>query len=434
MSFGIFARSFWLGLFLAQLIPQFAFSAITVSSVSGASRESIKSTIKIYGGALGNCAASSSTCNSCDGSSLTTCNEKEIGDDTELKIRFSSDSSGGTAKLTLTDDSSAIGSTDSVSEGETAEIIVDWSDICDTIEAGQPCTAVDGEKTLRLAFDSNDDGTFEDTKNVTFIVRSALAADDLVSDPGNDGVYDFKVSPGDEKIFVTDVASQGDFPNYSNGGTFEKIHFLYIEVTDENDPCASIVTIGNDIESDNTFSTDFESVDDEDDVELEENFFQGLDNGKMYGFKVGLEDEAGNIGLFTSDGACDAENHAAKPDDVFGVLDEGNNCFVSTATFGDGNHPMVVTLRMFRSKMLLPYSWGRSLVKTYYRYSPMAAQWIQNSDFLRWTSKILLTPFLIYAYLSLAVGHVISILIILAAMIFVFQLFRKKGAENAIKN
>lgn len=70
----------------------------------------------------------------------------------------------------------------------------------------------------------------------------------------------------------------------------------------------------------------------------------------------------------------------------------GGACFIATAAYGSYMAPDVQVLRNFRDTVLLPYSWGRSLVATYYQYSPPIAETIAGSTTLRVITRVGLSP------------------------------------------
>jgi tetratricopeptide (TPR) repeat protein len=65
-------------------------------------------------------------------------------------------------------------------------------------------------------------------------------------------------------------------------------------------------------------------------------------------------------------------------------------CFVVTATMGDFDHPKVTFMRRFRDEWLLERSWGVRVVKCYYTYGPIAADFIAASPIRRRTSYYLI--------------------------------------------
>lgn len=77
----------------------------------------------------------------------------------------------------------------------------------------------------------------------------------------------------------------------------------------------------------------------------------------------------------------------------------GDNCFVATAAFGDGAAPVVILLKKFRDTCLMPWEWGRKLVAWYYQYGPIAASAIRNNIFLCLGAQMLLYPFAGFMFL-----------------------------------
>lgn len=67
-------------------------------------------------------------------------------------------------------------------------------------------------------------------------------------------------------------------------------------------------------------------------------------------------------------------------------------CFVATAAAGDGGHPVVVQLRQFRDRLLLPWAGGRALVRAYYAVGPDMARMVAAHEPLRKATLAVLTP------------------------------------------
>lgn len=101
------------------------------------------------------------------------------------------------------------------------------------------------------------------------------------------------------------------------------------------------------------------------------------------------------------------------------------NCFIATAAYGSNMHPYVDKLREFRDNYLLTNYFGRKFVDTYYKFSPPIAEVIQNSEFLKAVTRIVLTPFVIfvvYPYTSF------FIFIVLMCSVITFRQSKKRKA------
>jgi len=60
------------------------------------------------------------------------------------------------------------------------------------------------------------------------------------------------------------------------------------------------------------------------------------------------------------------------------IFQKQQPCFVATAVFGDPSHPHVRALRAYRDRQLSQSSYGRSLIRYYWIYGPLAAAWISG--------------------------------------------------------
>jgi hypothetical protein len=67
-------------------------------------------------------------------------------------------------------------------------------------------------------------------------------------------------------------------------------------------------------------------------------------------------------------------------------------CFITTATFGDCNHPMVVEFRNFRDYTLINYNFGKSFIKWYEKNGPIAADFLERHPFFKIISRAILYP------------------------------------------
>jgi uncharacterized delta-60 repeat protein len=79
-------------------------------------------------------------------------------------------------------------------------------------------------------------------------------------------------------------------------------------------------------------------------------------------------------------------------------------CFIATAAYGSLAHPHVTTLRTFRDMYLRPFALGRTVIDTYYRYSPVLARAIEQHPVLRPAVRVLLLPFIGLSYVLTTAG------------------------------
>ncbi|NLX30815.1 MAG: prepilin-type N-terminal cleavage/methylation domain-containing protein [Deltaproteobacteria bacterium] len=89
-------------------------------------------------------------------------------------------------------------------------------------------------------------------------------------------------------------------------------------------------------------------------------------------------------------------------------------CFVATAAWGDGHHPMVELLREFRDDVLLKAEPGISLVRLYYRVGPTLAAAIENKPLACLAVRVMMIPLAGVALLALHSPLLIPLALILS--------------------
>jgi len=92
----------------------------------------------------------------------------------------------------------------------------------------------------------------------------------------------------------------------------------------------------------------------------------------------------------------------------------GKQCFVTTAAYGDADHPVVEMLRQFRDRFLLPTDPGKALVQYYYEVGPSLAAAIEDKPIACLFVRLLLTPVAGFAFLALSCPVLIPVFLLLS--------------------
>jgi hypothetical protein len=136
------------------------------------------------------------------------------------------------------------------------------------------------------------------------------------------------------------------------------------------------------------------------------------------GQSITLEVKDGGYG--DSDGL--ANGVVVDPGGIASVGDSYSNlgsnivgCFIATAAFGSKFEKHVQRLRRFRDLYLMPNRIGRSLVGTYYKYSPPMANFIAKHDILRPIVRLGLAPLIGVSWIALEIGPLSTV-----ALMFIF--------------
>ncbi len=218
-------RLIWLLLFL----PQLSLAAADITAVTGASVFNDDTTTpEILGGVGGtDCSAdvtSSETCDSCQADTLAVCNTTRVYSSLQLRIEFVDDKSSGRTRVVETVDSQAIDLVDSestddqtVSAGNTHVAVMTWSTLCSEFTEDSTC-ATSFSKTIRIGASENGSDFSGTTQDVTIKLVNPTEAGNTVTDcdSATRGLCNFTAYPGDEKIYLEDLESKGNFPSDSN--------------------------------------------------------------------------------------------------------------------------------------------------------------------------------------------------------------------------
>ena len=92
----------------------------------------------------------------------------------------------------------------------------------------------------------------------------------------------------------------------------------------------------------------------------------------------------------------------------------GKQCFVTTAAYGDADHPVVELFRQFRDRILLPTNPGKALVRFYYEVGPSLAAAIKGNPIACLFVRLLLTPVAGLAFLALSCPVLIPLIFLLS--------------------
>lgn len=423
--------------FIISLIVSPAFSATTLSAVTNASNtvdlNPQEGLIEILGGLSGtrHCSLVGTVLTTLDTCALATaqreaCNFRTICNTTELNITLKSDSHSGTIKIVDSDDQVFFSQTGYTS-GSSAPIRVRWSEICRAVTGNSDCgssTALVGSKNLYIGIDDNGDDKLEDSIQVKFGIYGISNASGESIEDSEYGVSDYELFPGDEKAYIKRLDIVNENLNITGAAEIIRLRGFFIQGT-----CAQAATILP--SSPNYVEVDLHSTD----KKIIDRRVTGLANGIPFTFMFGLEDKAGNIGYYKNLIAnCDVEQEEVTPQEVYGLLSENQNCFITTAAFGSPLNAKVQTFRNFRDQVLLQFSLGQKLIDFYYEKSPPIAKVIADSETLRTLTRVVLWPAWAFAALTMKIGivPVLLILSLIAALsVALVTRFRVKKSSTA---
>jgi hypothetical protein len=97
----------------------------------------------------------------------------------------------------------------------------------------------------------------------------------------------------------------------------------------------------------------------------------------------------------------------------------GGGCFIATAAYGSAMKPHVKVLREFRDRFLLTNPVGKSLVNSYYTYSPPLPNYVGKHEALRATVRLCLLPVVGVSWLALRIGPAITVIMLISIVLLV---------------
>ncbi|MDB2426213.1 hypothetical protein N9W41_01575, partial [bacterium] len=273
---------------------------------------------------------------------------------------------------------------------------------------------------IKVGIDSSSprDGAHNDSASV-FIYAWKTTGNLLVDNcttTNASGVCDLAYFPGDEKVYIDEETpisiSNGRSLTIYDTLQFNKLRIFYASFT-AGDGSAEFAQLFTNSGVGGFADFSFDSND-----QLLSGTIDQLTNNTKYVFRFASIDEAGNISNHQSVAhyLLNPTTYNETPSEVYGLLTEDMNCFITTASYNSFMHPKVQTFRAFRNKFLLPLKWGKSLVKSYYKYGPFAARALNNYPILKPITRVALWPVWLFAKLSLSMGFLFTSLIYLLTL------------------
>ncbi|MBN2514858.1 MAG: fibronectin type III domain-containing protein [Deltaproteobacteria bacterium] len=124
-------------------------------------------------------------------------------------------------------------------------------------------------------------------------------------------------------------------------------------------------------------------------------------------------------GIITDPGGISSGSSQSLSGDLgAGAGDSGRGgCFLATATYGSPLESHVSILKDFRDTYLVHCSFGRMIIRTYYKYSPDLALFIEKHEVLKSVVAVTLIPLIAFSYLSLHIGLVMALMILVVGLV-----------------
>jgi len=120
---------------------------------------------------------------------------------------------------------------------------------------------------------------------------------------------------------------------------------------------------------------------------------------------------------YEESGVVESKPGISKPVQAYGEQPDegggGGGCFIATASYGSYQEKHVWILRQFRDRYLLTNRAGRAFVRWYYKHSPKYASIIAKNEFLKFLTRIFLTPTYLFAYIFLKTRYLLLLFLFL---------------------
>ncbi len=408
-------------------------ATITIKNVTGSVSDftipSGGASATLYRGAIGTACSSGTdeTCSNCTSALAfgSACSTKYVRSGSYVTITYRTDFQG-TMKVTATSTTSGTdldvtGSTTDIKGGDIDYTVrISWDDIITYVLS---TTNHKGAMFLIVG-----------AENAQITVNQQTTGDDD-SDCTNNifGACDFRLFPGDEKIYL-ELDTSSDYPVRSGELNFKGVRVYYQEISEgdvakcpdrtSTSVCDPSMTF--------TYGNSYKDID----IDSNKNFDEQMldfENDKRYCFKVVNRDVAGNLGYELSvNGTDNNKCVSAAPSEVMGLLSKQANCFIASAAYGSALDPRVEVFRKFRDHFLIPTKWGRSFVKWYYANSPTWAHKIENNETAKSAVRLVLWPLWLMSLLLLNVSPFILMLSLLVGLVVIVAKMKSNRATLGV--
>jgi len=297
---------------------------------------------------------------------------------------------------------------------------------------------------LYIVADANGDTIFESGESIlpfNFSVLSQIPINSSI--PNQIGLYGFQTFPGDGEVYLKpEQIAEGTGTN----GAYA-VNFYYVTSPNNvydpnfNTSAPGIFAQINQELHEPAATTAFQQIILNSDGTLPTNYITGLSNGTNYYFRASLVDAAGNIGYMTpatddlpASPPLPFQWHAARPDQIAGLLSKNGECFIATAAYGTPMAKQVQILREFRDKILMKSQSGQKFIYWYYKNGNALAGKIRDRDEIRAVVRALLYPIIGYGWLALKIGAFNAALLISTILMLPLLLIQLRRSRKILED
>ncbi len=453
-----FVGSFFIGIALNLSLANAAEVLVKTDTISISGASFVETDLSnFYGGFAGTCATTpdaNTTCDTCasETSTLQACNQASLHQNFNFSVTFkpTKDVTGIARMYFLNASDVQVGSavskvSQSYTTSSTVTLPTTWAALCNAVGLTN-CGASSGTTgiyvgKIAIGIDSDGSGDVDltnEVKKISFKIHYIAPNDPSVSNnycasTATPGFCKLVFEPGDAKVYIKEEP-EADQPVTGGADTiggntveFDSIAIFPVKVANETDTGGNGATITGFKTGSASVAPIFVPISSTDNTDIKNaEVSGGLENYQTYCFIYGNRNKAGNIyrfvaGTAATDAATIATQICKTPSEVVGLLAD-KHCFISTAAFGSDMANEVKTFREFRNQFLLTNTIGKLFVKTYYKFSPPIADFIEKSETLRAATRAALYPFLLFSSIALKFGFAAAVLALISFLILVFKI------------